>query len=153
MLVARVHKEVPCASLTSVRRTGRGGRSQCRTQGHSGPEGQPGGEVHRQGEPETEASTDGPSEGPAEGHAPGTGCSFLPWALESGASSGLETVLSAALSGVEEFRFSRKSCAARVQVARGRTQRRQRLSQSGPCPALSGGWGAMQTSRMGFLVL
>ena len=114
MLVARVHKEVPCASLTSVRRTGRGGWSQCRSQGHSGPEGQPGGEVHRQGEPETEASTDGPSEGPAEGHAPGTGRSFPPWALESGASSGLETVLSAALSGVEEFRFSRKSCAARV---------------------------------------
>ena len=104
-------------------------------------------EGHRHGEPETEASTDGPSEGPAEGHAPGTGRSFLPWALESGASSGLETVLSAALSGVEEFRFSRKSCAARVQVARGRTQRRQRLSQSGPCPAVSGGRGAMQTSR------
>lgn len=107
----------------------------------------------RQGEPETEASTDGPSEGPAEGHAPRRGRSFLPWALESGASSGLETVLSAALSGVEEFRFSGKSCAARVQVARGRTQRRQRLSQSGPCPALSGGRGAMQTSRIGFWVL
>ena len=45
MLVARVHKEVPCESLTSVRRTGRGGRSQCRTQGHSGPGGQAGGEV------------------------------------------------------------------------------------------------------------
>ena len=77
----------------------------------------------RQGEPETEASSDGPFEGPVEGHAPRRGHSFLPWALESGASSGLETVLSAALSGVEEFRFSRESCAARVQVARGRTWR------------------------------
>ena len=82
----------------------------------------------RQGEPETEARTDGPSEGPVEGHAPRRGHSFLPWALESGASSGLETVLSAALSGVEEFRFSRESCAARVQVARGRTWRRERLT-------------------------
>ena len=45
MLVARVHKEVPCESLTSVRRTGRGSRSQCRTQGHSSPGGQAGGEV------------------------------------------------------------------------------------------------------------
>ena len=115
-------------------------------------------EGHRQGEPETEASTDGPSEGPAEGHAPRRGHSFLPWALESGASSGLETVLSCQerlFTHCQEWRSSDSAGKAVLHVCRWQEEGRgdERDSQSGPCPALSGGQGAMQTSRMGFWVL
>lgn len=112
MLVARVHKQVPCGSLTSVRRTGRGASQSAGVRATAVLRGNLGErcvEGHEQGEPEAEASTDGPSGGPAEGHAPGRGHSFLPWALESRARSGLGNVLSATLSGVEEFRFSGKA--------------------------------------------
>ena len=112
MLVARVHKQVPCGSLASVRRTGRGAGPSAGVRATAVLRGNLGErcvEGHEQGEPEAEASTDGPSEGPAEGHAPSRGRSLLPWALESRTRSGLGNVLSAVLSGVEEFRFSGKA--------------------------------------------
>lgn len=105
--------------------------SQCRSQGHSGPGWATWGarcvQGHEQGVPGRETSPAGPSEGPAGGTRAGSGRSFLPRALESRARSGLENVLSAALSGAEQFRFSGESWAARVAI--GRTRRRQTLSQ------------------------
>ena len=79
MLVARVHKQVPCGSLASVRRTGRGAGPSAGVRATAVLRGNLGErcvEGHEQGEPEAEASTDGPSEGPAEGHAPGRGAAF-----------------------------------------------------------------------------
>lgn len=80
-------------------------------------------EAHKQGDPtkRNPHMADVSSEGPAKGNAAGSGQTFLPWALESRAGSGLENVLSRGHS------LERKSCAARAQMAAGRTQRRQRL--------------------------
>ena len=78
MLVARA--QGGAEPLTSVRRTGRGWRSQCRSQGHGSPGwaiwGERGMQGHEQGEPGRETSPAGPSEGPVEGHAPGVGAAF-----------------------------------------------------------------------------
>ena len=55
----------------------------------------------------------------------------------------------------QEWRSSDSAGKAVLHVCRWQEEGRgdERDSQSGPCPALSGGRGAMQTSKMGFLVL
>lgn len=106
-------------------------------------------EGHEQGEAKQKPALMGLL-GDQQGTCTRQGAQLSPWALESRARSGhRECSLSHTVrsGGVQ---IQRKSCAARVQVARGRTWRRRRLSQSGPCPALSWGRGPMQTSRMGF---
>lgn len=149
MLVARA--QGGAEPLTSVRRTGRGWRSQCRSQGHGSPGwatwGERGVQGHEQGEPGRETSPAGPSEGPVEGHAPGVGAAFSLGLWSQGSFRAGECSLRCTVrSGAVQSKG--ESWAARV--ATGRTRRRQRLSRSGPCPALSGGRVAMQTSRTGF---